>query len=512
MRRLSRTIFNVVVVGSCVSVAVLWARSYRHADACAVYGSWVGAGVVGSSRGALTFFATGLPFDPNVVIDSAATSTPPEEFALFVDYLFQDSARKVSVADFRVAHGDLSILTGRPATYAAVAVPHWFVLGITALPTLAWMRRLARRRRWARQGRCRACGYDLRSSPDRCPECGHVADERPAARPAVAALAALLAVCAAAPAAYADDWQTVVVPELDLSHATLEQALNKIGELAGQNFVVRWTALEAAGIKRTAPVRMHVWDMRLPTVLRAVLELADGGTVPLGWEEVDGILTVSTDEDLGRSTMPRAYDIRDIVAVVGRAPEGSRDENARTAQEAVDEVTRLITETVDPESWRDAGGSVGAIRELAGRLFIAQRTLAHQQIERLLNDIRTEFARPPATGPSAEVPASDAISGGRTRFYDVRDILKALAASDVDWIEGPRTPFEVEADLGGLVTEQVEPASWTGRKDSGAISMLGGRLVVTHSPEVHERLGKFLQEVRGEFVRKEAVKRPVPKR
>jgi hypothetical protein len=56
--------------------------------------------------------------------------------------------------------------------------PHWaLTAGAAALPT-AWLvaqvRRLAVRRRRSLRGLCPACGYDLRASPDRCPECGTV--------------------------------------------------------------------------------------------------------------------------------------------------------------------------------------------------------------------------------------------------------------------------------------------------------------------------------------------------
>jgi hypothetical protein len=55
----------------------------------------------------------------------------------------------------------------------ALVVPDWSLLIATALLPFAWLTRLGMvARRKAMEGRCRRCGYDLRATPDRCPECG----------------------------------------------------------------------------------------------------------------------------------------------------------------------------------------------------------------------------------------------------------------------------------------------------------------------------------------------------
>lgn len=74
-------------------------------------------------------------------------------------------------------------LNGLPVTQRSilVAAPLWFVVALLAIPSAWTIVRIATRRRRIRSNRCLACGYDLRASPGKCPECGAPADARPIA-------------------------------------------------------------------------------------------------------------------------------------------------------------------------------------------------------------------------------------------------------------------------------------------------------------------------------------------
>jgi hypothetical protein len=59
--------------------------------------------------------------------------------------------------------------------YDAWTVPYWAMAAAAGVVPALWISAVVRRIHRRRQGRCMACGYDLRASTDRCPECGMAA-------------------------------------------------------------------------------------------------------------------------------------------------------------------------------------------------------------------------------------------------------------------------------------------------------------------------------------------------
>jgi hypothetical protein len=53
-----------------------------------------------------------------------------------------------------------------------VVIPHWIAVTLFAIPPLLRVRAWRRDRRQTIVGTCAKCGYDLRATPARCPECG----------------------------------------------------------------------------------------------------------------------------------------------------------------------------------------------------------------------------------------------------------------------------------------------------------------------------------------------------
>ncbi|HZZ43718.1 MAG TPA: hypothetical protein VFE58_12335 [Tepidisphaeraceae bacterium] len=52
--------------------------------------------------------------------------------------------------------------------------PLWQVMALSFPLAALFAKHTISRRRRAQTGHCPACGYDLRATPDRCPECGRI--------------------------------------------------------------------------------------------------------------------------------------------------------------------------------------------------------------------------------------------------------------------------------------------------------------------------------------------------
>jgi hypothetical protein len=101
---------------------------------------------------------------------------PPRAFTAAETNAYRPASPTFSFAGFRAQPGfraEYTIQYGQVYT-----VPFWFLSLVFGVLPGAWARmrwrqwRRARLARLRQAGVCPSCGYDLRASPDQCPECG----------------------------------------------------------------------------------------------------------------------------------------------------------------------------------------------------------------------------------------------------------------------------------------------------------------------------------------------------
>jgi hypothetical protein len=90
------------------------------------------------------------------------------------DYYPPTSMRDKLPGGFEYAWSDPLVPGHAPQVY--LFIPYWMLLALPAVLPASWVVGVVRRRYRAKRLRsalvCPTCGYDLRATPERCPECG----------------------------------------------------------------------------------------------------------------------------------------------------------------------------------------------------------------------------------------------------------------------------------------------------------------------------------------------------
>jgi hypothetical protein len=190
MRRFGRRMSDVLTGLSLllfVAATALWARSYRFEDILCLWDA-DGELALSSQRGLICVSASNVHGPPGHAL-IRWPAHPPTELrpsplaggSLFNRLGFAHDARlqRGGYVGLPLELQNRGLIVPDPFVSRLYVLPFWAVCALAgALPVLRWalcpLRRGIRSKLRRRHGLCPRCGYDLRATPDRCPECGHV--------------------------------------------------------------------------------------------------------------------------------------------------------------------------------------------------------------------------------------------------------------------------------------------------------------------------------------------------
>ena len=232
----------------------------------------------------------------------------------------------------------------------------------------------------------------------------------------------------------------------------LDQVFSYMKQVSDVEFLPDWKSLEAIGISPEDTVTLTLDNVPAEVALKRVIDqLGDESERP-DYAIEDGVIVVSSPDQLRKKTLTIVYDIRDLLFEVpyfdnapdfnlgsalqqgqsggqggggggmggggggfgggdggfggggggmgggggsggsggggGLIGDPGEDPERKSREELIEQITDIIQEQVDPEGWRDAGGETGRIQELNGNLIITNTSRNHREIEGLLTQLR----------------------------------------------------------------------------------------------------------------------------
>ncbi len=188
-----------------------------------------------------------------------------------------------------------------------------------------------------------------------------------------------------------------VLPEVSFNGVGLDDAIDFYRDVSGATFDVNWEALQAAGVKKDAPVTIKLTNIKLPRALQLVLESAGGKQARLHASVEDGRVLVTTwDDYVARYTEERDYEVRDLIVPADAAHKTLPG----------DDLVGLIQDSIAPATWVSVGGKPGVIKEKEGRLTVTQTRENQRLVEDLIGQVRKRRQHLAAAASQPVAPAT----------------------------------------------------------------------------------------------------------
>ncbi len=198
--------------------------------------------------------------------------------------------------------------------------------------------------------------------------------------------------------------------------------IDQLQHETGLNFFVNWAALDSAGIaKDIEPSELIVRESAYEVLEHIVRYInAEGPSEPVSFAVIDGVVRISTADDLNSHTVTRMYVLpatvlqpmsttptlpefdprAPLLHLSGSSrpkPDGNEDDvvvidnrptDIVTFNERMDVLITLIQDNIgDQREWQAYGGQYNSIRDYNGALIIRTTPAQHAEIEALLADL-----------------------------------------------------------------------------------------------------------------------------
>jgi len=235
-----------------------------------------------------------------------------------------------------------------------------------------------------------------------------------------------------------------VLPVVDLAEGTTFADAVEFLRIQGKVSInVNWAALALMNVERTTDTGgLSVRDVKVETALNIILDAvsqAGGGAGRAAYDLLDGVIRVSTQDELNSRTVVRIYDCQDLI---GQALTPAQKRALDAIRNPVRGGGRMVPPTTRP----------GAADPLA--------------------------SAPPAAG----TPLGP-MAGPRSEESSITDILADLRARDAQAFTS-------------LITSILEPGTWEPDGSIGAVSEYDGLLVVRHTAGTQQQVSEFLRAIR----------------